>query len=278
MNKTLKNNIKELIEDADYVLIGAGAGLSASAGLENSGKKFNKNFADFIKKYNFTDLYTSGFHNFKSEEERWAYWVKHLHMSYIDMNETKLYEDILNLVKNKEYFVITTNVDELFNKACFDKDKIFATQGSYKYIQCKNGCHDKLYDATDFVKDAINKIENCKIPSKLVPVCPVCNGEMDVHLRVDNNFVQDENWYEQNKRYYNFIKNAADKKVVLLEFGVGFNTPGIIRFPFEQMTIENKNWKLIRFNKDYPNSHLELGDKLIKVEGDIQQAIDEISQ
>jgi NAD-dependent SIR2 family protein deacetylase len=127
--------IKKLIKDADYILIGAGAGLSTAAGIEYTGKRFEDNFTEFIEKYHFTDMYSSGFYDFKTEEEKWAYWAKHMYMNCIGMSATKLYEDIFKLVKDKNYFVITTNVDEQFYKSGFDKEKIFATQGSYRYIR-----------------------------------------------------------------------------------------------------------------------------------------------
>lgn len=265
-----------MLDDSDYVLIGAGAGLSTSAGLDYSGARFEENFAEFIKKYHFTDMYTAGFYEFDTEEEKWAYWAKNIYINDIGIKATKLYKDILELIKNKNYFVITTNVDDQFLKAGFDEDKIFATQGSYKYIQCKNACHNKIYDATNLVKEMIEKTKDCKIPSELVPKCPVCGGKMEVNLRIDANFVQDENWYTQNKKYGEFLDNTKDMKVVLLEFGVGFNTPGIIRFPFEQMTYQNKNWHLIRFNKDNCMTFLDIQDKTIEVEDDIKKFIDEM--
>lgn len=275
MNETL-NKIKKLIDESDYILIGAGAGLSTSAGIEYSGKRFYDNFKDFIEKYNFTDMYTSGFYDFKTEEEKWAYWARHMYVNDIGMEATKLYKDILKLVKNKKYFVITTNVDEQFYKAGFDKEKVFATQGSYRYIQCKNACHNKLYDATDMVKEMLKKTKDCKIPTELVPKCPVCGEKMEVNLRVDANFVQDDNWYKQDKKHGEVLDNAKDKKTLLLEFGIGFNTPGIIRFPFEQMTYKNKNWYLVRFNKDNCDTFLNIENRTIKVYNDIKDVICEI--
>lgn len=275
MNETL-NKIKKLIDESDYILIGAGAGLSTSAGIEYDGKRFYDNFEDFIEKYHFTDMYTSGFYDFKTEEEKWAYWARHMYVNDIGMEATKLYKDILELVKNKEYFVITTNVDDQFYKAGFDKEKLFATQGSYRYIQCKNACHNKLYDATDMVKEMLKKTKDCKIPTELVPICPVCKGKMEVNLRVDANFVQDDNWYKQDKKYGEVLDNAKDKKTLLLEFGIGFNTPGIIRFPFEQMTYKNKNWYLVRFNKDNCDTFLNIENRTIKVYNDIKDVICEI--
>lgn len=275
MNETL-NKIKKLIDESDYILIGAGAGLSTSAGIEYDGKRFYDNFEDFIEKYNFTDMYTSGFYDFKTEEEKWAYWARHMYVNDIGMEATKLYKDILELVKNKEYFVITTNVDDQFYKAGFDKEKVFATQGSYRYIQCKNACHNKLYDATDMVKEMLKKTKDCKIPTELVPKCPVCGEKMEVNLRVDANFVQDDNWYKQDKKHGEVLDNAKDKKTLLLEFGIGFNTPGIIRFPFEQMTYKNKNWYLVRFNKDNCDTFLNIENRTIKVYNDIKDVICEI--
>lgn len=275
MNETLKK-IKKLIDDSQYILIGAGSGLSTSAGIEYSGKRFEDNFKEFIEKYHFTDMYSSGFYNFDTEEEKWAYWSKHMYLNNIGMKATDLYKNILELVKNKDYFVITTNVDEQFYKAGFDKNKIFATQGSYRFIQCKNACHNKIYDATDLVKEMIEKTKDCKIPSELVPKCPVCGGKMEVNLRIDANFVQDDNWYKQGKKYGEFLDNTKDKNVILLEFGVGFNTPGIIRIPFEQMVYKNKDWNLVRLNKGNCMTFLDIQDKTIEVEDDIKKIIDKI--
>ena len=272
MKVTLNNNIeniKKLIDEAEYVLIGGGAGLSASAGIEYSGKRFEDNFKEFIEKYHFTDMYTSGFYDFKTQEEKWAYWAKHMYINDIGMKATNLYKEILELVKNKKYFVITTNVDDQFYKAGFDKDRIFATQGSYAYIQCSCACHDKIYNATDMVKEMVENIKDCKIPSELVPKCPVCGENMEVNLRKDAYFVQDDNWYRQDEKYGKFLDNTKDKKVLLLELGVGFNTPGIIRLPFEQMVYNNDKWNLVRINKDNTSTFLDIEDKIIKIKDDI---------
>ena len=274
LNKVKK--IKELIKDADCILIGAGAGLSTAAGIEYSGKRFTENFAEFIKKYHFTDMYTSGFYEFDTEEEKWAYWAKHMYINNIGMEATKLYKDILKLVKDKDYFVITTNVDDQFYKAGFNKEKIFATQGSYRYIQCSCACHNKIYDATAIVKEMIEKTQDCKIPKELVPVCPVCGEKMDTNLRKNAYFVQDDNWYKQSKNYEEFLERVKDKNVVLLELGVGFNTPTIIRFPFEQMTYQNPNWNLIRFNKDDCRPLFNIQNRIITVRDDITKSFYQI--
>ena len=264
---------KNLIKNADYILIGAGAGLSTSAGLDYSGKRFQENFGEFIEKYHFTDMYTAGFYDFNTEEEKWAFWAKHIYLNDTGIGPTKLYQDILELVKDKNYFVITTNVDDQFYKAGFDKEKVFATQGSFRYIQCSKACHNKLYDATDLVKEMIEKTKDCKIPTELVPVCPVCREKMEVNVRIDANFVQDDNWYKQDRKYGELLDNNKDKNVILLELGVGFNTPGIIRIPFEQMTEQNLNWKLIRINKDNCDTFLDIKDKSILIEDDINKII-----
>lgn len=276
MNETLEKlkQIKDQINKSDYILIGAGAGLSASAGLEYSGKRFEDNFKDFIEKYHFTDMYTASFYDFKTEEEKWAYWAKHIYVNTTGIGATKLYKDIFQLVKNKKYFVITTNVDEQFYKAGFDKEKIFATQGSYRYIQCSKACHDKLYDATNLVKEMVEKTKDCKIPSELVPVCPVCGEKMEVNVRKDAYFVQDENWYKQDSKYGEFLDNTENENVLLVELGVGFNTPGIIRFPFEQMVYQNENWQLARINRDNCDTFLDIKDKSTLVRSDIAQAIE----
>lgn len=265
---------KNWIKNADAILIGAGAGLSTSAGLEYAGKRFENNFKDFIQKYHFTDMYTAVFYDFHTEEEKWAFWAKHMYVNDIGIGATKLYKDVLELMKNKKYFVITTNVDDQFYKAGVDKAKVFATQGSYRYIQCKEACHNQLYDATELVKEMVEKTKDCKIPIELVPVCPVCGEKMDVHVRVDANFVQDDDWYKQDEKYGEFLDNTKDKNVVLLELGVGFNTPGTIRIPFEQMTYQNANWKLIRINKNESSTFLDINDKSILIQGDIKEIVD----
>ena len=276
MKKTL-NDIKKLIEQADCILIGAGAGLSTSAGINYAGEEFKKEFAPFIKKYGFTDLYTASFYEFETEEEKWAYFAKHIKFADTGRKATPLYKNIYELVKNKSYFVITTNVDDQFEKAGFEKNKIFATQGRYSKLQCSKACHNKLYDNTELVNRMIEETDcNLKIPTNLVPICPVCKERMEVNLRKDAYFVQDENWYKQSKAYEDFVNNAKDKKVILLELGVGFNTPIIIRFPFEQMTMQNKNWNLVRINKDNVITWNDIEEKSILIQEDIANIINKL--
>ena len=271
--------IKKWIDEADAIIIGAGAGLSDAAGIHYSGEKFEHDFIDWIRKYGIKDLYTSSFYPFRTEEERWAYWAKHIYFSYYENKHTDLYQNLYNLVKDKNHFVITTNTDGQFINNGFDKTKVFEVQGSYSKLQCSIPCHNKLYDNEDQIKEWLSNIDNdLKIPSNLVPKCPVCGENMSVNLRCDDTFVEDDNWYKMQNKYDDFIKNNADKKVLLLEFGIGFNTPGIIRFPFEQMTFMHVNFKLIRFNNKYAMIPNEIQDRSISVTDSISETIDLIEK
>ena len=280
MNETYQTRVdkaKQAIEGADFILLGGGAGLSAAAGIVYSGKRFTENFAPFIEKYGLTDMYSSGFYPFKSQEERWAYWAKHISLNRYEAGATKLYMDLCNLVKKKKYFVISTNVESQFVKSGFPSEKVFEIQGNYGYFQCAKGCHDKLYDNELLVKEMVKKTVDCKIPSELVPKCPVCGGEMDPNLRINQYFVQDERWYELNKSYNDFLEESEGKKIVYIELGVGFNTPGIIRYPFEKMTYHNKNATLIRLNKDRPEGLEENIDKTIAFTEEMQAVVSAIT-
>lgn len=240
------------LKQAEYILIGGGAGLSDAAGLKYSGSRFADNFASFIDKYNFKDLYTSSFYSFETEEERWAYWAKHISINRYETPAANLYKDLFRLVQDKQYFVLTTNVDYQFFKADFPEKRIFAVQGDYGYFQCARACHDTLYYNESQVAEMIQHISDCKIPTELVPECPVCGGKIEVNVHKDKFFVRDKDWYESENRYMDFVDLCRDKRVVYMELGVGFNTPGIIRFPFERLTYANENATLIRVNRDHP--------------------------
>ena len=245
-------HVGRLIADADYILIGAGAGLSAAAGLDYAGKEFEREFQPWIDRYGITDLYSSSFYPFKTEEERWAYWAKHIWFSRFRTGGTELYHNILQLIKGKEYFVITTNVDAQFEKSEFAKEKIFATQGDYAYLQARNGSTKTLVYNESWVKQALAATIDCKVPTELIPHHPLTGELMSPNLRCDDTFVEDERWHRQKEAYHEFVGKAWGHKLLLLEFGVGFNTPSIIRFPFEQMAASNSNVSLVRFNRDYP--------------------------
>ena len=261
--------IKKLISKADYILIGAGAGLSTAAGNTYTGERFTKNFKPFIEKYHFTDLYTSGFYDFKTEEERWAYWSLHIYIANVGLPELPLYKQLYNFLlynflekSKKEYFIITTNVDDCFYKVGFDPNKIFRPQGSYKILQCKYACHKGLYDYSKEITEMIKVIDEktCKIPSKYVPKCPKCGGPMAPNIRADEYFVEDD-----------FFKRG-----VLLELGVGFNTPVIIRFPFEKMTAQNDNFYLVRLNMNELDCIMDLGNKVSLIAGDMSKSLSAI--
>lgn len=265
------------LRDAHAIIIGAGAGLSAAAGLDYSGPEFKKEFADYIAKYGFPDLYTSSFHDFPTEEERWARWARHIDYIRFRPGAMPLYKELFELVKDKNYFVITTNVDGQFRKAGFAPDKIFEVQGDYGLMQCAVGCHPKLYSDKETVDNILAHSYNLTVPSEYLPVCPVCGGNMDVHVRKNRFFVHDEAWNEAAGRYEDFVsRNATDRNLVMLELGVGYNTPEIIRFPFERIALANSHSTIIRFNADYPQGPLETRKQTIAFTENIPSVIDRL--
>ena len=268
---------KELLANADYVLIGAGAGLSTAGGFEYSGEKFEKYFKDFGDKYGFKDMYSGGFYPFSTEEERWAYWSRYVYINrYLEQTPNIAYSKLFHIVKDKEYFVITTNVDHQFQIAGFDKNKLFYTQGDYGLFQCSVPCHDKTYDNKELIEKMYREQKDGKIPSNLIPKCPVCGRNMEMNLRADDKFVQDAGWYEHARLYQEFLDKIKDKKVVLIEIGVGYNTPAIIKYPFERMVYQNKNFNLIRINKDYPIASEEISDKTICFDEDTMHILKDL--
>lgn len=267
--------IKELINNADAIIIGAGAGFSTSAGIDYGEKNFKENFPELVQKYGMTDMYTSSFYNFTSEQERWSYWAKHIDYLY-NVPAKEVYLNLYKLLKDKNYFVITTNVDGQFLKAGFSKEKVFEIQGSLDKIQCSVGCHNTLYNDLELVKEMRKQDKDCKIPTNLVPYCPRCNEKMEVNLRKDAFFVEDEHWHTQDYRYEQFINDNKDKKLLLIELGVGFNTPSIIRFPFENMTLRFKNTTLIRVNNQFPELAFEIQDKAILINDDCSSFIKKV--
>lgn len=233
--------LAEKIKCADAVIIGAGAGLSTSAGFTYSGERFNKYFYDFKKEYGFSDMYYGGFYPYKTLETYWAYWSRYIYINRYTDAPKSVYTDLLFLVSNKNYFVITTNVDHMFQKAGFDKGRLFYTQGDYGLFQCSKPCCSKTYDNGSVVKEMIKRQTDMKIPTELIPKCPVCGAPMTMNLRADDTFVQDEGWYAASKRYAEFLRRHKNLNVLFLELGVGGNTPVIIKYPFWKMTAENKN-------------------------------------
>ncbi len=233
--------LRQALNDADAVLIGAGAGLSAAAGFTLTGPRFTESFADFIEKYHFRDLYSAGFHRFDTLEEHWAFWSRHIYIDrYVDIpNDT--YDLLFKLVADKEYFVITTNVDHCFQKTGFDKERLFYTQGDYGLWQCSLPCHQKTYDNETAVREMLARQRDMRIPSELVPRCPVCGAPMAMNLRIDNTFVEDAGWHQASNRYQDFVHRYRDKQLLLLELGVGNNTPSIIKYPFWRLAVQQPN-------------------------------------
>lgn len=269
-------NARKIIDDAAVIVIGAGAGLSTAAGLEFGGERFQKHMSEFGKRYGFEDMYSGDFYPYNTLEEYWAFESKVILLNRYEIEGLPLYKKLYDVVKNRNYFVLTTNVDAQFEKAGFPKKKIFATQGDYAYFQCEHGCHETLYYNEAQVREMVAQTKDCKIPSELVPKCPVCGRPMKCNLRADQYFVEDEAWHTASDNYHEFMQEMGMKNVVYLEFGVGYNTPGIIRYPFEQYVYRNPNAKLIRFNKDYPDGAAENVEKTISFTEDISEVIGKI--
>lgn len=265
--------LNQLIQDADAVVIGAGSGLSTAAGLTYSGERFFKYFADFHAKYGISDMYSGGFYPFKTLEEYWAWWSRHIYCNRYIEPPKPVYNQLLELVKDKDYFVITTNVDHCFQRAGFDKSRLFYTQGDYGLFQCSVPCHNKTYDNQDAVLRMVAEQKDMKIPSELIPRCPVCGKPMTVNLRCDDTFVEDEGWHKALAGYEAFLQNHEGKKVLFLELGVGMNTPVIIKYPFWQMTLKNKNSFYVCINAQDAYVPDEIAPRSLCIEGDIASVL-----
>lgn len=271
------DNIQKLhhaIQSADAIVVGAGAGLSTSAGFTYSGERFQQHFADFIGKYGFTDMYSAGFYPFPTEEEHWAYWSRHIYYNRYVPAPKPVYDNLLKLLKDKDYFVITTNVDHQFQKAGFDKKRLFYTQGDYGLFQCAKPCHQKTYDNEELVKRMIAEQMDMRIPSELVPRCPVCGGPMKVNLRADETFVEDEGWHAASERYTEFIRQHKDGKVLFLDLGSGGNTPVIFKIPFIRWTMQNPNAIYATVNLGEAFTVDLIADRSIVINGDIGDVLE----
>lgn len=270
------SRLKDKIAAADAIVIGAGAGLSASAGFDYSGERFEKYFADFHKKYGITDMYSGGFYPYETLNEYWAWWSRHILLNRYNAPVGKPYSDLLKAVSDKDYFVLTTNVDHRFQLAGFDKKRLFYTQGDYGLWQCSEPCCNETFDNENAVRTMVKEQCNMKIPDELIPRCPHCGKPMAMNLRCDNSFVQDEGWYTAAERYEEFIRRHRNLHILFLELGVGFNTPGIIKYPFMQMTAENPKaiYACINMNEAYVPD--EIADRAICIDGDIGKVIENI--
>ena len=233
------DRLKNEIETADAIVIGAGAGLSTAAGFTYSGERFEKYFSDFIEKYQFRDMYSGGFYPFESLEEHWAYWSRYIYINHYMDVDNGTYKGLFKLVKDKDYFVLTTNVDHQFQKAGFDKHRLFYTQGDYGLFQCSQLCCQETYDNEACIQDMLKTQKNMRIPTELIPHCPKCGKPMTMNLRADDTFVQDKGWYRAAERYEEFLRRHKNLHILFLELGVGYNTPAIIKYSFWQMTAKN---------------------------------------
>lgn len=270
------SRLKNKIAAADAIVIGAGAGLSTSAGFDYSGERFEKYFADFHKKYGITDMYSGGFYPFETLNEYWAWWSRHILVNRYNAPVGKPYSDLLKAVSDKDYFVLTTNVDHRFQLAGFDKKRLFYTQGDYGLWQCSEPCCNETFDNENAVRTMVKEQCNMKISDELIPRCPHCGKPMAMNLRRDDSFVQDEGWYTAAERYEEFIRRHRNLHILFLELGVGFNTPGIIKYPFMQMTAENPKaiYACINMNEAYAPD--EIADRAICIDGDIGKVIENI--
>lgn len=270
------SKLKEILEEYEIVAVGAGAGLSTSAGFTYTGERFEKYFADFGRKYGFTDMYSGGFYPYSSYEEFWAYWSRYIMINRYTDAPKPVYDELLQLLENKDCFVITTNVDHCFQKAGFDKARLYYTQGDYGLFQCSEPCHQETYDNEPEIRLMYEEQRDMKIPSALIPHCPRCGKLMSMNLRSDNTFVQDAGWYEAARRYQDFLvsRNAAkDGKVLFFELGIGGNTPGIIKYPFWRMTTLNKNAMYVCINFGEAVVTPEIAGRSLCINADIGEVL-----
>ena len=266
-------NLQTALSNADTVVIGAGAGLSTSAGFVYTGERFEKYFSDFAAKYDIKDMYSGGFYPFATPEEHWTYWSRYIYINrYMDAPKP-VYNDLLKLMADKDYFVITTNVDHCFQKAGFDKKRLFYTQGDYGLFQCSEPCCQETFENEAIIREMVTQQENMKIPAELLPVCPHCGKPMTMNLRADNKFVEDEGWHRAAERYENFLRTRAGGKILFIELGVGYNTPVIIKYPFWQMTAKKSNATYACINQGQAACPEEISKKSICINHDIGQVL-----
>ncbi len=282
-NKTMTSmnnylNFKKLLNKADAIVIGAGAGLSTSAGLHYSGKRFEDNFKEYIERYKLTDMYTAAFYPHNSLEEMWGYWCKHIYHNRYEFEPNDTYELLLNLIKDKNYFVITTNGDHLFPKTGFNKERLYYMQGDYGVWQCSRSCTNDVYDNKDSVLKMLDNLEDLKIPSSLIPYCPKCGSPLSMYLRCDDTFVETDKLLEGRGKYHNFLNSNLNKKVLFIDLGTGGNTPGIIKYPFWQMTYDNKNALYISVNLKEAVAPIEIKKKSLLFNEDIRSVLKKVSE
>lgn len=267
------DRLKNEIEKADAIVIGAGAGLSTSAGFIYTGERFSGYFSDFEKKYGFHDMYSGGFYHYETPEEHWAYWSRYVYFNrYVDPPKST-YANLLGLVKDKDYFVITTNVDHCFQKAGFDKKRLFYTQGDYGLFQCSEPCCNETFENEKEIRKMLKMQKNMRIPTELLPVCPHCGKPLIMNLRSDDKFVEDEGWHRAAQRCETFLRTRYGQRMLFLELGVGYNTPGIIKYPFWKMTMENPKAVYVVINCGEASCPAEIKRRSICINADIDSTL-----
>ena len=266
------------LEQADAVLIGAGAGLSDAAGLTYSGERFERLFGDFAAAYGITDMYSGGFHRFPTPEEHWGWWSRHIWYNRYAPGPLPVYRRLLSLVRDRDYFVLTSNVDHQFQLAGFDRSRLFYMQGDYGLWQCRVPCHERTYDNADTVKRMMEEQKDMRVPSHLVPRCPECGRLMTMNLRADDSFVQDEGWYAAHARYRKFLQEHEGCRMLFWEIGVGYNTPGIIKYPFWQMTEKNAAATFACMNMAAPRLPETVSGRAVWLRGDIGARLEELER
>ena len=276
---TYENEIARLgaaLDGADAVVIGAGAGLSTAAGFTYAGERFERLFGDFIEKYGIRDMYSGGFFPFPTQEEQWAWWSRHIWCNRYEPAPKDTYVRLLQLLDGKDFFAITTNVDHQFQLAGFPKERLFYTQGDYGLWQCSVPCHDRTYDNEETVRAMFEQQRDMRVPSGLVPHCPVCGKPMSMNLRADDTFVEDEGWHKAAERYDEFLRRHEGLHILFLELGVGMNTPVIIKYPFWKMTYANPKavYACLNFGEAYAPD--EIRGQSICINGDIHEVLKKI--
>lgn len=276
MNNNLIKKLAQKIKDCDAIVIGAGAGLSTSAGFTYTGERFKKYFSDFIDRYHFYDMYTGGFYPYQTLEEYWAYWSRYIYYNRYVQAPKNTYQLLYQLMKDKDYFVLTTNVDHQFQNAGFDKQRLFYTQGDYGLWQCSKPCHQHTYNNEEIITQMVSQQHHMKIPLSLIPYCPQCGAPMIMNLRCDETFVQDTGWYQAQSRYKEFINKHQNKHIVYLELGVGNNTPVIIKYPFWNNVYKNPFATYVCINNGEIQCPLEISKQSLLIKEDIHEVLKEI--
>lgn len=265
--------LRRALDEADAVVIGAGAGLSTAAGFTYNGERFERYFSDFAEKYGIGDMYSGGFYPFPTREEFWAYWSRYIFINRYQDAPKPVYDELLELVRDKDYFVITTNVDHCFQEAGFDKKRLFYTQGDYGLFQCSKPCCQETFDNEAVIREMLERQENMRAPAELIPTCPHCGRPLTLNLRCDDSFVEDEGWHRAAERYENFLRTRGGQRVLFMELGVGYNTPVIIKYPFWHMTAKNPNAVYACVNLDGADSMRGIEERSILIEADIGDVV-----